>query len=94
MTKHNIGEVERVLRVILGIFAMLLGFLFIQGVAGIILGVLGLIAFLTGVVGLGCAFVLLRKEELPQPQEPASPEGGEEQTVECESVQGGSDVCR
>jgi len=92
VTKHNIGEVERILRVILGIFAMLLGFLFIQGVAGIILGVLGLIAFLTGVVGWCGIYVLLGKEELPQPQEPASPEGGEEQTVEYESGQGGSDV--
>ncbi len=90
--KHNIGEVERVLRVILGIFAMLLGFLFIQGVVGNILGVLGGIAFLTGAVGWCGIYVLLGKEEAPQPQEPASPEDGEEQTVECESCQGGDDV--
>ena len=90
--KHNIGDVERILRVVLGIFAMLLGFLFIQGVAGIILGVLGGIAFLTGAVGWCGIYVLLGKKELPQPQEPAPPEAGEKQIVECESCQGGNDV--
>ena len=47
----NISEGERLIRVILGIYAMLLGFLFIQGIIGAILGILGLIAFATGASG-------------------------------------------
>ena len=47
----NISEGERLIRVILGIYAMLLGFLFIQGIIGAILGIVGLIAFATGASG-------------------------------------------
>jgi len=47
----NVGERDKLLRTILGIYAMLVGFLFIQGVVGIIVGVLGLIALVTGLVG-------------------------------------------
>jgi len=47
----NTGERERLLRTILGVYLMLLGFLFIQGVIGILLGILGLIGLVTGVTG-------------------------------------------
>lgn len=49
--KPNIGDGERLIRVLLGIYIMLLGFLFIQGAFGIILGVLGFVAFATGTSG-------------------------------------------
>jgi len=49
--KPNIGDGERLIRVLLGIYVMLLGFLFIQGVVGILLGILGFIAFATGATG-------------------------------------------
>jgi len=47
----NVGERDKLLRTILGIYAMLLGFLFIQGVIGIIVGALGLVSLVTGLVG-------------------------------------------
>jgi hypothetical protein len=60
--EQNIGEMERLLRVILGIYAMLLGFLFVQGVVGIILGVVGGIALLTGLTGWCGIYTLLKRE--------------------------------
>lgn len=62
--KPNIGDGERLIRTILGIYTMLLGFLFIQGVVGIILGVLGLIAFATGATGWCGIYALLGKSTL------------------------------
>ncbi len=62
--KPNIGDGERLIRVVLGIYAMLLGFLFIQGVVGIILGVLGLIAFATGASGWCGIYTLFGKSTL------------------------------
>ncbi len=72
--KPNIGDGERLIRVILGIYAMLLGFLFIQGVVGIILGIVGLVAFATGAVGWCGIYALLGKSTLSvSPEEPAQP---------------------
>lgn len=74
--KPNIGDGERLIRVILGIYVMLVGFLFIQGVVGIILGVLGLIAFATGASGWCGVYTLLGKSTLtvasPKPEQPAA----------------------
>ncbi len=63
--KNNIEERERLLRTILGVYAMLLGFLFIQGVIGIILGALGALVFLTGVIGWCPIYTLLHKAPPP-----------------------------
>ena len=49
--KPNISDGEQLIRVLLGIYLMLLGFLFIQGVVGIILGILGFVALVTGATG-------------------------------------------
>lgn len=62
--KPNIGDGERLIRVILGIYGMLLGFLFIQGVVGIILGILGLMVFATGASGWCGIYTLLGKSTL------------------------------
>jgi len=68
--KRNLGELERILRVICGVFGMLLGFLFIQGVFGTILGTLGALSFLTGAVGWCGLYVLLGRRSLePEPVE-------------------------
>ena len=73
--KPNIGDGERLIRVILGIYVMLLGFLFIQGVVGIILGILGLIAFATGATGWCGIYTALGKSTIkpasPEPEQPA-----------------------
>ena len=72
--KLNIGDGERLIRVILGIYVMLLGFLFIQGIVGIILGVVGLIAFATGASGWCGIYTLMGKSTLkPAPTEPEQP---------------------
>ncbi len=63
--ENNIQERERLLRTILGIYAMLLGFLFIQGVIGIILGVVGTLGLLTGAIGWCPMYTLLRKSPPP-----------------------------
>jgi len=76
--KPNIGDGERLIRTILGIYAMLLGFLFIQGVVGIILGVLGLMVFATGAVGWCGIYTLMGKSTLKAestgPEQPESEE--------------------
>lgn len=79
--KLNIGDGERLIRVILGIYAMLLGFLFIQGVVGIILGILGLVAFATGASGWCGIYTLLGKSTLKAtPAEPEPPVIADEAT--------------
>ncbi len=47
----NVGSRDRLLRTILGVYGMLLGFLFIQGLVGNILGILSTVSLLTGIVG-------------------------------------------
>lgn len=48
---QNVGAMDRLFRTLFGIFGMLLGFLFIQDVVGIIIGVLSLVCLVTGLVG-------------------------------------------
>ncbi len=55
----NVGSRERLLRTILGVYGMLLGFLFIQGLVGNILGILSTISLLTGIVGWSGIYSLL-----------------------------------
>ena len=62
--KPNVGEKERLYRTILGVYAMLLGFFFIQGVIGAILGVLGLISLVTGMTGWCAIYHLTGKSTL------------------------------
>ncbi|MCD4738606.1 MAG: DUF2892 domain-containing protein [Anaerolineae bacterium] len=61
---RNVSETERIIRAVLGIFGMLLGFLFIQGTVGTLVGVLGVLVFITGAVGW-CGIYVLLKRELP-----------------------------
>ncbi len=57
--RPNVGDRDQLLRTILGVYAMLLGFLFIQGVIGIIVGVLGLISLITAITGFCGVYALL-----------------------------------
>ena len=59
--KPNVGDGERLIRVLVGVYVMLLGFLFIQGAVGIILGIVGLVAFVTGVSGWCGIYAALKK---------------------------------
>jgi uncharacterized membrane protein YuzA (DUF378 family) len=47
----NVGNRDRLLRTILGVYGMLLGFLFIQGLVGNLLGILSAVSLVTGIVG-------------------------------------------
>ena len=49
--ESNVGSRDRLLRTIFGVYGMLLGFLFIQGLVGNILGILSTVSLLTGIVG-------------------------------------------
>lgn len=57
--KRNVGELDRLLRTIFGVYGMLLGFLFIQGTVGIALGVLSLVVLVTGLVGYCAIYTVL-----------------------------------
>ena len=48
--KPNIGKLDQLLRFVCGTFAMLVGFLFLQGFVGILIGIIGLILVVTGAV--------------------------------------------
>ena len=45
--KPNVGERDKLLRTILGVYGMLLGFLFVQGVVGILIVVRGVLSLAT-----------------------------------------------
>ena len=64
--KPNVGERDKLLRTILGVYCMLLGFLFIQGVVGILIGVLGLVSLVTGFAGWCGIYSLLGISTLDQ----------------------------
>ncbi|HOV47229.1 MAG TPA: DUF2892 domain-containing protein [Anaerolineae bacterium] len=71
MIRHNISDLERLLRVIFGVYAMLLGFLFISGLVGNLLGFLGLLLAITGAMGWSGIYTLLGRE-LPAVVGPAA----------------------
>ena len=49
--KRNIGTIDRVLRVLGGIALVVVGFAVLEGTAGIVVGVIGLIPLGTGLIG-------------------------------------------
>ena len=71
--KPNIGDGERLIRVLVGIYVMLLGVLFIQGAIGAVLGILGFAAFATGATGWCGIYAAMKKP--PIPVEASEPEG-------------------
>ncbi|MDX9954985.1 MAG: DUF2892 domain-containing protein [Anaerolineae bacterium] len=85
MLRRNVGDLERLLRVILGIYAMLLGFLFISGLAGNLLGFIGLLVFVTGAVGW-CGIYTLMGRELPQAAVSEPGQAPEETGIEASSL--------
>jgi hypothetical protein len=51
MFTQNVGSVDRIARIVLGLALILVGFLALGGTLGIIVGVVGFIPLLTGLVG-------------------------------------------
>lgn len=77
--ERNVGDGDRLLRVILGLFAMLLGILFIQGVVGMIIGFVGLVSLLTGLVGWCGLYTLLGINTYTEPSGSGSNEPSDKQ---------------
>lgn len=49
--KGNMSNIDRVLRVLVGIAMVVVGFAVLEGTAGIVVGVIGVIPLLTGLSG-------------------------------------------
>ena len=51
MFKQNVGGMDRVLRVVLGIAMVVIGLFVLKGTMGTVVGIVGLIPLATGLVG-------------------------------------------
>jgi hypothetical protein len=49
--KSNMSNIDRVLRVVIGIAMVVVGFAVLEGTAGIVVGIIGVIPLLTGLTG-------------------------------------------
>jgi hypothetical protein len=60
MFKQNVGGIDRVLRIALGIVMAAIGLFVLKGTVGTVVGIIGLIPLVTGLVGV-CPLYLLFK---------------------------------
>lgn len=51
MFSQNVGGIDRILRIVLGLALIIGGFFLLTGTAGVIVGVIGFIPLLTGLIG-------------------------------------------
>ncbi len=51
MLAQNVGNIDRIIRIVLGLALIAVGFFALAGAAGTIVGVIGFIFLLTGLVG-------------------------------------------
>ncbi len=51
MFKQNVGQLDRIVRIALGILLPALGMLVIKGTAGTVISIFGLVPLVTGLVG-------------------------------------------
>ena len=51
MFKQNVGRIDRVLRIALGIAMAIVGLFVLKGTTGTVVGIIGLIPLATGLVG-------------------------------------------
>ena len=58
--KVNMSSMDRVLRVLIGIAMVVVGFAVLEGTAGIVVGIVGLIPLLTGLSGWCPLYTLFR----------------------------------
>lgn len=62
--KPNEGTVDRAVRVALGVALIALGFAWVQGTVGIVVGIVGFVPLLTGLVGWCPIYALLKIDTL------------------------------
>jgi hypothetical protein len=53
----NVGGIDRIARVVLGLALIIVGFFVIQGTVGIIIGIIGFIPLATSVIGFCPAYL-------------------------------------
>jgi hypothetical protein len=75
--KPNVGDKERLYRTIFGVYGILLGFFFLQGVIGAILGVLSLVSLFTGLTGWCALYHFMGKSTLEVPTQETEKEGND-----------------
>ena len=51
MFAQNVGSIDRIIRIVLGLALIVIGFFVLGGTAGTIVGVIGFIPLLTGLLG-------------------------------------------
>jgi predicted PurR-regulated permease PerM len=58
MFTQNVGSVDRIVRIVLGVALIVIGFLALSGTLGIVVGIVGFIPLLTGLIGWCPLYVL------------------------------------
>lgn len=58
--KGNTSNIDRIVRVLLGLVLIYVGFAVMTGTSGIVVGVLGFIPLLTGILGFCPIYALLK----------------------------------
>lgn len=51
MFSKNVGGIDRILRIVLGLALIIGGFFILTGTVGVIVGIIGFIPLLTGLIG-------------------------------------------
>ncbi len=59
MTLRNEGSLDRIIRISIGILALIGGFVFLSGVAQTVAYVVGVIALVTGIIGFCGLYAIL-----------------------------------
>ena len=67
--KANEGSTDRIIRVILGIILIVVGFFVLKAILGIILGIIGIVLLLTGAVGFCALYPCLKINTAKKTQE-------------------------
>ena len=65
MFARNVGDIDRIIRIVLGLALIGVGFFVLGGTAGAIVGVIGFIPLLTGLVGWCPLYSLLKFSTRP-----------------------------
>jgi hypothetical protein len=69
MFTQNVGSLDRIVRVVLGLALIIVGFFVLGGTAGIVIGVIGFIPLLTGLTGWCPLYLLFHLSTRNQPKE-------------------------
>jgi hypothetical protein len=57
--KLNEGNVDRIIRGVVGVILLVVGFVFVKGTIGVVIDVIGVVLLVTGIVGFCPIYALL-----------------------------------